>query len=87
MIQNFAQCVRDKAIRYKDKVFLCDSETGRTITYCRFDDITDRMAYGFAKLGLRKGDRVALLHPNQKATALPCSIRITRTLFSAMSAC
>jgi len=64
MIQNFAQCVRDKAIRYKDKVFLCDFETGSTVTYCRFDDITDRVAFGFAKLGLRKGDRVALLHPN-----------------------
>jgi long-chain acyl-CoA synthetase len=65
MIQNFAQCVRDKAIQYKDKVFLCDFETGRTITYGRFDEITDRMADGFVKLGLEKGDRVALLHPNE----------------------
>jgi len=65
MIQNLAQCVRDKAIQYKDKVFLCDFETGRTITYARFDEITGRMAEGFIKLGLGKGDRVALLHPNQ----------------------
>ncbi len=65
MIQSFAQCVRNQAIRYKDKVFLCDFETDRTITYGRFDEITDRIADGFAKLGLHKGDRVALLHPNQ----------------------
>jgi long-chain acyl-CoA synthetase len=64
MIQNFTQCVREKAIRYKDNVFLCDFETGHTITYRRFDDSTDRIAYGFAELGLKKGDRVALLHPN-----------------------
>ena len=65
MTQSFVQCVRDKASRYKDRVFLCDFETGRSITYAQFDSITDRLAHGFKSLGLRKADRVALLHPNQ----------------------
>ena len=65
MTQSFVQCVRDKANQYKDRVFLCDFETERSITYAQFDSITDRLAHGFKSLGLRKADRVALLHPNQ----------------------
>jgi len=65
MTQSFVQCVRDKARQFKDRVFLCDFETGRSITYAQFDSITDRLAHGFKSLGLRKADRVALLHPNQ----------------------
>ena len=65
MSRNFIEFVRDKATQYKDKVFLCDFETGRSITYHQFDRITDRLAHGFESLGLRKGDLVALLHPNQ----------------------
>jgi long-chain acyl-CoA synthetase len=65
MTQSFVQWVRDKANQYKDSVFLCDFETGRSITYAQFDSITDRLAHGFKSLGLRKADRVALLHPNQ----------------------
>ena len=65
MTHSFVQWVRDKANQYKDRVFLCDFETGRSITYAQFDSITDRLAHGFKSLGLRKADRVALLHPNQ----------------------
>ncbi len=65
MTQSFVQWVRDKANQYKDRVFLCDFETGRSITYAQFDSVTDRLAHGFKSLGLRKADRVALLHPNQ----------------------
>jgi len=65
MTQSFVQCVRDKANQYNDRVFLCDFETGKSITYAQFDGMTDRLAHGFNSLGLKKADRVALLHPNQ----------------------
>ena len=65
MIQSFVDCVKDKALEYKDKVFLCDFESGRSVTYQQFDEITSRLADGFKKLGVNKGDPVALLHPNQ----------------------
>ena len=65
MSRNFIEFVQDKATQYKDKVFLCDFETGQSITYHQFDRITDRLAHGLESLGLRKGDLVALLHPNQ----------------------
>ena len=56
--------VKKKAGEYKDKVFLCDFETGRKITYQQLGEMTDRLSSGFENLGVRKGDHVALLHPN-----------------------
>jgi long-chain acyl-CoA synthetase len=64
MAQNFIEFVGEKARLYRDKVFLCDFETGQKLSYYEFDEITHRLAYGFQKLGLKKGDHVALLHPN-----------------------
>jgi long-chain acyl-CoA synthetase len=60
----FPQYLKEKADRFRDAVFLSDYGTERKYTYREVDEITDRMAGGLRNLGLGKGDRVALLHPN-----------------------
>jgi long-chain acyl-CoA synthetase len=35
-----------------------------TLTYAEFDDLADRLAAGLAAMGVRKGDRVAIMMPN-----------------------
>ncbi len=42
----------------------CVRYQGRTITYSELADLSSRFAAGIAKLGLEKGDRVALFTPN-----------------------
>ncbi|MBC7227187.1 MAG: long-chain fatty acid--CoA ligase [Thermoflexales bacterium] len=42
----------------------CTCFFGRRETYCRIKDFSDRFAAGLRGLGVRKGDRVALLLPN-----------------------
>jgi acyl-CoA synthetase (AMP-forming)/AMP-acid ligase II len=47
-----------------DHPALVDGVTGRTITYAQLAQMVDRMAAGFAELGVRPGDVVALHSPN-----------------------
>lgn len=44
-------------------------ETG-SISYGEFDRKSDRIAYGLEKLGLQRGDHVAVLHPNSPEVLL-----------------
>ncbi len=64
MANDLGSFVKEKAARYGDRIFLRDFGTDRTITFQAFDATTNRLARGFRQLGLRKNDRVALLHPN-----------------------
>ena len=63
---------------------------GRAITYRELRDATDRLACALSRLGLMKGDRVALVLPNSPqfivafygalragATVVPCNPRYT----------
>lgn len=43
---------------------------GTSIRYRTFDRITDRVAYGLAKLGVVPGDHVAVVQPNSPQTLL-----------------
>ena len=47
-----------------DHPALIDGITGQTITYAQLAQMVDRMAAGFAELGVRPGDVVALHSPN-----------------------
>jgi len=42
----------------------CTIFNGATISYKEMNDLTDRLAAGFASLGVKKGDRVGLFIPN-----------------------
>ena len=61
---SFPQYLKDKTARFGERVFICDFDTEIQYTYREFDELTDQMAGGLRGLGVKIGDRVALLHPN-----------------------
>lgn len=61
---SFSEHLQDKASLYGPRVFLEDWEGQARYTYSQFADCTSRMAWAFSRLGVRPGDRVAILHPN-----------------------
>ena len=53
----------DEAVaRYQDNV--CTQFLGKSLTYGEMGDLTERVAAGLQKAGLKKGDKVGLLLPN-----------------------
>jgi carnitine-CoA ligase len=52
----------DKANRIGDRIWLVHGE--QKYSYAQAHDITNRFATGFAELGIRKGDHVAVMLPN-----------------------
>ena len=61
-MMNLLDFIKFKSRQYKDKTFLLGE--GGPVSYEGFDRITDSLAAGFKDLGIRQGDRVAVLHPN-----------------------
>jgi crotonobetaine/carnitine-CoA ligase len=61
--QTLGQILEDKAGMYGDKAFL-QYEEGREVTYREVNEITNRIANGLRRLGLKKGDKLATLLPN-----------------------
>jgi long-chain acyl-CoA synthetase len=59
-----AQYLKTKVHRFADARLLVDYGTDVSYTYKEFDTVTDRLASGLRKIGVRPGDRVAFLHPN-----------------------
>ena len=57
-----------QAEKYDEKPFLFGEDT--SISYRAFDRLTDHIASGLDKLGIRRGDHVAVLHPNSVQTLL-----------------
>ena len=57
-----------QAEKYGEKPFLFGEET--SISYRTFDRLTDHIASGLDKLGIGRGDHVAVLHPNSVQTLL-----------------
>ncbi|MEN1967859.1 AMP-binding protein [Lentibacillus sp. N15] len=47
-----------------DKVYLVYAPTGREYTYRESNEIANKYAHSFARLGLKKGDRVGIYLPN-----------------------
>ena len=47
-----------------------DGLTGGTLGYRTFNEMTDRLAGGLAKLGVKKGDRVVIFMPNSPQFAI-----------------
>jgi crotonobetaine/carnitine-CoA ligase len=61
--QTLGHIISDKAETQGDKVFL-QYEGGSCVTYRQCDEITNRIAHGLQRLGLKKGDTVATFLPN-----------------------
>lgn len=55
--------LRDKAEDFKDKPFL-QYEEGRAVTYGEANGFANRVANGLIRLGVNKGDKVAIFMPN-----------------------
>lgn len=72
MAVDLASFISKKADLYKNRVFLKDFRTESEITFNELHEITDRLAMDFARLGLEKKDRIALLHPNHSDFILCC---------------
>ncbi|HEY0617007.1 MAG TPA: AMP-binding protein [Kribbella sp.] len=56
--------VLGRAQEYGDRPALVDGVTGKEISYAQLDQMSRRMAAGFAELGIRHGDVIALHSPN-----------------------
>ncbi|TCO24840.1 acyl-CoA synthetase (AMP-forming)/AMP-acid ligase II [Kribbella steppae] len=56
--------VLGRAQEYGDRPALVDGVSGREITYAQLDGMSRRVAAGFAELGIRHGDTIALYSPN-----------------------
>jgi len=65
---DLVEFLKIRAEKYNNKVLLFGEDT--SISYRTFDEITDRMAYGLAKIGVMPGDHIAVLHPNSSQTLL-----------------
>src|SRR5271157_3787650 len=59
-----AQYLDTKVRRFGDARLLVDYGTDVSYTYKEFDATTNRLAFGLRELGVKSGDRVAFLHPN-----------------------
>lgn len=56
--------VLGRAREYGDRPALVDGVTGKEISYAQLDGMSRRVAAGFAELGIRHGDTIALYSPN-----------------------
>ncbi len=56
--------VLGRAQEYGDRPALVDGVSGREISYAQLDAMSRRVAAGFAELGIRHGDTIALYSPN-----------------------
>lgn len=56
--------LKKQALQFGDSPLITDYGTDTSYSYKEFDALTDRLASGFRKLGIARGDRVAFLYPN-----------------------
>jgi long-chain acyl-CoA synthetase len=56
--------LESQARRYGDKEFLFFPEKDQTFTYRHYDEMTSRTANLLLSLGVKKGDKVAIMLPN-----------------------
>lgn len=60
----FGNLLDDIAARYQDKDALVNVQKGLRYSYAELKDISNRVAKGFIKLGVKKGDKVAIWATN-----------------------
>jgi long-chain acyl-CoA synthetase len=65
---DLAEFLKIRAKKYGEKPFLLGE--GTSVSYWEFDEITDKIAYGLEKIGVERGDHIAVLHPNSPQVLL-----------------
>jgi long-chain acyl-CoA synthetase len=68
MAMDLVEFLKIRAEKYNKRVLLFGEDT--PISYRAFDEITDRIAYGLEKMGVSRGDHVAVIHPNSPQVLL-----------------
>jgi acetoacetyl-CoA synthetase len=67
---NFAENLLKRCDNHKALIFRGENSVQREITYAELYEQVKRLAAGFKKLGLQKGDRVAAFMPNMPETII-----------------
>lgn len=62
--RTIGQQLAKAAAAYGDREAIVSSQQRKRLTYAQFLDQADRLAAGYQKLGLRRGDRVGIWSPN-----------------------
>ena len=57
--------LKNSSIRYRDKDAVCCVTTGKRVSYLQLNERVNRLADGFLKMGLKKGDMVAFVLSNR----------------------
>ncbi len=60
---NLNYILKEKVAKFSERTLL-HSEYGEHYSYKKYDDITDIIAQGLKDLKVKKGERIAVLHPN-----------------------
>lgn len=64
---DLVESVKMRAEGYGNRLRLSGEDA--PISYPAFDKITERLAYGLEKIGISRGDHVAVIHPNSPQSA------------------
>jgi fatty-acyl-CoA synthase len=65
LYMTIGECLRRMAGKQPDREALVSAHQGRRFTYGQFDGLTDQLAKGLLKLGVKKGDRVGIWAVNR----------------------
>ena len=58
------ELLRISAEKYTTRPFVTRAETGETLTYTEFNQLTNRVAHGLTALGIKRGDYVGIMLAN-----------------------
>ena len=65
MTAHLAELLSQAAAEAAERVALVEAGSGRRMTWAELDDEADRVAHGFAEMGLVAGYRVVIALPNR----------------------
>jgi len=68
MAMDLVKFLRIRAEKYNKRVLLFGEDP--PISYRAFDEITHRIAYGLERMGVSRGDHIAVIHPNSPQVPL-----------------
>jgi fatty-acyl-CoA synthase len=60
LYMTIGSCLREVAEKHPDQEALVSVHQGRRFTYAELDRLTDQLAHGLLRLGVKKGDRVGI---------------------------
>ncbi|MEM7118060.1 MAG: AMP-binding protein [Chloroflexota bacterium] len=61
---SLGELLQVSAEKYDKRPFITRAETGETLSYTAFNQLTNRVAHGLTALGIQRGDYVGIMLPN-----------------------